>query len=154
MRCRNLWILASGYALILPTPKRQDIPLLSYLDGLNDPADELLPPSSADTPSFTTKEDWALLDSAPAYTIAASTQPLTFWTALSADQPLLSRHSPEALLERHAFLRSLDPAVLPTGPEPPILDAWMKSGDLRYSGRVNGRKVLPWRRCGRQAHNL
>lgn len=79
------------------------------------------------------KQDWALIDSVPSYTVnAESDRPATFWTQLSALTPELSRISPEQLQDRYEVLRCNDSnstRLTNSGPQPPVIDRWYYSED-------------------------
>jgi len=82
--------------------------------------------------SFSMKQDWALIDAVPLFTVSAETdKPATFWTQLAADTPELSLLSPERLQARYKELQLEQPAqsTNPFGPQPPVLDQWSYSED-------------------------
>ena len=89
-------------------------------------------PSSQDS-SWTLREDWALIDQLPKFTVGQGEQTRTFWTQLVASTAeLSSKKSPDELYQRCQQL-SLEqkndtniniPLPLHFGPPPPLLSRW------------------------------
>ena len=118
--CASAWALPSISAFTLPRSDTSSFRLLTAFSG-----DKTDRPESQ---SFSTKQDWALIDAVPLFTVSAETdQPATFWTQLAADTPELSLLLPERLQARYEELQQ--PATNPFGPQPPVLDQWSYSED-------------------------
>ena len=80
------------------------------------------------------KEDWALADSVPQFTVGSGESVATFWQALAAATPELAGRTASECESRWG---ELEPQQR-IGPQPPVLEDWEKLPDGRYSGRVNG----------------
>ena len=70
--------------------------------------------------SWSTDEDWALQDSAPAFTVGRGNERATFWTALVASTPDLAKRSAAECEKR---LRELKEKA-EVGSAPLVLDEW------------------------------
>jgi len=91
----------------------------------------------AEDDSWRADEDWALLDSAAAFTVN-NDEPVTFWSALSASTPELRARTPEACQRRWGMLAKEGSTSVVTGPEPATLNDWSRLPDGRMTGRVAG----------------
>ena len=90
--------------------------------------------------SWSTDEDWALQDSAPAFTVGRGNERATFWTALVASTPDLAKRSAAECEKR---LRELKEKA-EVGSAPLVLDEWKRLDDGRYTGRVTGESGFVW----------
>lgn len=86
-------------------------------------------------------EDWALLDSVPAYSVSGGgSKTATFWSALCAATPALASRTPAECEARVNELKATGGAAkLAFGPQPPVLEAWTMLPDGRYTGTLSGR---------------
>ncbi|VEU40481.1 unnamed protein product [Pseudo-nitzschia multistriata] len=91
------------------------------------------------------REDWALQDSVPRYTVG--TNAFTFWTQLRHSIPELARWPEEVLEKKYKEWYSLskDSLLIDCGPSPTLLsDWWVKSSDdaMMMGGSLpNGSKI-------------
>ena len=87
-------------------------------------------------------EDWALLDSVPAYSAGSGGRVVTFWEALSAATPALSsRTAAECEARARELTAKETSAAIKCGSQPPLLEDWAMLPDGRYTGTVGGRAV-------------
>ena len=100
-------------------------------------------PSSGEQPDgrlWRDEEDWAIIDSAPDFTVGEGTKSVTFWTALAASSVDLCQRSASECEQRAVELDAQQRnATLSVGPEPRVLEDWTKLADGRITGRLGGR---------------
>lgn len=82
-------------------------------------------------------EDWALLDSVPKFTVGSGDCTATFWEALAASSSVLAKRT-AAELEKRVRVLASEQQVPPSGPQPVVLEDWVRLEDGRYTGRVTG----------------
>ena len=81
---------------------------------------------------WSTREEWALLDEAPSFTVGDGTKRVTFWSSLAL-HPMLKHRSPDELQAHAASLN------MPVGHEPKVLRAARSvSGGKTWTGIVDG----------------
>ena len=119
-----LVVQPNGAVLRLPCPCRAPAACCSAL-GLS--------PSKEQSSAWQTKEEWALLDDMPAYTVGTGKHTVTFWSSLAAANPVLIKRSPEEL-QSHAA-RIADGAVWR---EPKVLCSAARRSDGTWMGKVDG----------------
>lgn len=95
----------------------------------------------SDESAWSAEEDWTLADRVPDFTAGRGRDTATFWTALVASDPILYWRSPQDCSKRMAWLAAEQNLSQAFGPEPPVLDAWSRLGDGRFTGTVDGRVV-------------
>ena len=115
--CASAGVLAWAFALALIStfaftpPRTSGFPrrihkLPRFLPAFSADDSDQTPSSRNNNTGFSLKQDWALIDTVPLYTVNADGgRPATFWTQLSAATPELSLLSPERLRARYEEIR-------------------------------------------------
>ena len=93
---------------------------------------------------WATREDFALLDGAPAFSVGSGAQAVTFWQSMVASTPELAARSAEDCERRWAELKPADDAAARVGPQPAVLEEWSRMADGRISGRIAGQPSAVW----------
>ena len=93
---------------------------------------------------WATREDFALLDGAPAFSVGSGAQAVTFWESMVASTPELAARSAEDCERRWAELKPADDAAARVGPQPAVLEEWSRMADGRISGRIAGQSSAVW----------
>ena len=121
---------------------------LFYKNLQDDPPPERNSETTAPTEEWTLREDWALVDRLPLFTVGSTESPQrlrTFWTQLAAATPALSRKHPDELWKRCQLLQHNQ--SLSFGPSPPLLSNWRldltsRSTDNRAVGTLEDGRVV------------
>ena len=93
---------------------------------------------------WATREDFALLDGAPAFSVGSGAQAVTFWQSMVASTPELAARSAEDCERRWAELKPADDTAARVGPQPAVLEEWSRMADGRISGRIAGQPSAVW----------
>ena len=93
---------------------------------------------------WATREDFALLDGAPAFSVGSGAQAVTFWQSMVASTPELAARSAEDCERRWAELKPADVTAARVGPQPAVLEEWSRMADGRLSGRIAGQPSAVW----------
>ena len=93
---------------------------------------------------WATREDFALLDGAPAFSVGSGAQAVTFWQSMVASTPELAARSAEDCERRWAELKPADDTAARVGPQPAVLEEWSRMADGRISGRIAGQSSAVW----------
>ena len=93
---------------------------------------------------WATREDFALLDGAPAFSVGSGAQAVTFWQSMVASTPELAARSAEDCERRWAELKPDGDTASRVGPQPAVLEEWSRMADGRISGRIAGQPSAVW----------
>lgn len=98
--------------------------------------------ADAEDDAWSDEEDWAIIDTASDFTVGEGTRSVaTFWTALAASNAALCLRTAGECEQRAAELVAKQNVTLALGPEPRVLDAWIRQPDGRMTGRIDGRTI-------------
>ena len=88
--------------------------------------------------AWSDKENWALADAVPQFTVGQGNERATFWSALVASTPELAARSGA---DCEVQFREVKTDDVQAGAAPTVLEDWSRLDDGRYTGRVAGGRV-------------
>lgn len=119
-----LAVLSAAVALVARPVPRLDANPMAQVRRLD---------AESKTCQWSMREEWALLDEAPSFTVGSGQNRVTFWGSLAAHNPILSQRTPSEL-QAHASILNL-----PVGDAPQVLQSAMSvSGGKTWTGTVDG----------------